>query len=635
MGNMPIALNWGSQSHKLYLIVGIVLATLWGTIFFDLDRAQKEVLAGSSSDLTNLSLAFSKEIESSVKTIDVTLIDLREHWHGDSAHFSQAVRSRQSYLEKELAFQVAVVDAKGKLVFSSLEQPAQPVDLSDREHIRIHLQRTADELFISKPLLGRVSKRWSIQFTRPIFDKQNTLSGVLVLSVSPEYFYRFYRSIRLLPGSAITLVNQDGALLARFPDPESALGKNLTDTPFLTSVFTEAGIYQRTSQLDGIERMFAWRRIERYNLVVVIGHALGEIMMPYREQRTRALLAGLGITVLLLLVGYLNLVSIKQRAREERLLAENEERWRLALAAAGDGVWDWNMENNQVVFSTGWKTILGYDQDEIGSHLEEWRKRVHPDDMGKTMATMQNHLSGTTATYANEHRMLCKDGSWKWILERGMVIARDTSGAPLRMVGTHTDISTRKEMEEKLTVLATIDALTGLNNRRCFLEKLETELARVRRYPQSNACVLMADIDFFKKINDTHGHEAGDTALRHFAKLLRDSLRESDSVGRLGGEEFAVLLPETSLSNAEQLAQRLCDLLRRAPVAMGVQSIPMTVSIGISVISPTDLAPEQVLHRADLALYQAKHLGRDQVATNLDNEPSIVSKAVPELGLSS
>ncbi|HZX32539.1 MAG TPA: diguanylate cyclase [Rhodocyclaceae bacterium] len=616
MGNIRTALRWKSEYVQLWLVVGALLAVVWGGIYLDLQRARDEILAGNRSELNNLALAFSKEIESSIKTVDMALLDLREHWDGDTRRFAAAVRHRQSYLEKELAFQVAVIDAKGILVFSSLEQPTQPVDLSDREHFRVHRQKSADELFISKPLLGRISKRWSIQFTRPIYDRSDHFSGVLVLSVSPEYFYRFYRSIRLPPDSAITLILQDGAILARYPTPEGALGKTLTGAPFNDPLSPEVGLFQRPSQVDGIDRVYAWRRMEHPQLVVIVGHSIRDIMEPYREQSYRAIVAGIGLSILLLLVAYLKLISLRQRRKSAEALADNEERWRLALEAAGDGVWDWDMASNRVVFSVGWKKMLGYEVDEIGNQLEEWKRRVHPDDMPQVMQDIQDHFEGRAPVYANEHRVLCKDGSWKWILDRGMVMVRGRDGLPLRMVGTHTDISARKEMEAMLKNLATTDALTGLNNRRSFLENLEEEIARVRRYPQSSAAVLMADIDFFKKINDTYGHAAGDAALKHFAALLRNTARETDAVGRLGGEEFAVLLPETSVANAERFAQRLCALLREAPVMAGEHSISMTVSIGISMANGNDTGGEQVLHRADIALYEAKHNGRDQVVVN-------------------
>lgn len=615
MRDIPAMRHRFSRGVQLYAIVSALLLTLWGLIYFDLQRAQTETLARNNSDLTNLALAFSKEIESSVKTIDVTLLDLREHWLGDAAHFGAAVRSRQNFLEKELAFQVAVIDAEGILRYSSLEFPTKPIDLSDREHFKVHRLRSTDELFISKPLLGRVSKRWSIQFTRPIYGPGDRFAGVLVLSVSPEYFYRFYRSIGFPQDSAITVVRQEGEILSRYPSPELALGKSL-ESPFINTLAPEAGTFEKISQVDGTKRLYAWRKIERFNLAVVVGHSLNQIMAPYHEQRSRALLAGASLSALLLLVGYLKSVGLRQQHRMDKQLADNEERWRLALEAAGDGVWDWDVAANRVVFSTGWKAMLGYAPDEIKNDLDEWRKRVHPDDMARVMQDIGQHFNGNAATYFNEHRMLCKDGRWKWILDRGMVITRAPDGSPLRMVGTHTDIDSRKHMEEILVSLATTDALTGICNRRSFMEKLENELARIKRYPDICASVLMADIDFFKKINDTYGHATGDAALKHFAKLLTGLVRESDLVGRLGGEEFAVFLPETAIEDAGLLARRLCAALRESPLAAGEHTIRMTVSIGVATFEVGDTSAEQALHRADTALYQAKNGGRDQVVAH-------------------
>lgn len=602
-----------SSSTQLFLVVAALITILWGIIHFDLQRSHDRVIAESANDLTNLALAFAKETESSVKTIDVTLQDLRERWQENPAGFSTAVRRRQNFLEKEVVFQVAVIDRKGTLVYSSLEQPTKPVDLSDREHFRAHQTRSTDELFISNPLLGRVSKRWSIQFTRPIFDRDDRFDGVLVLSVSPEYFYRFYRSISFPNDSAITLIRGGGDVLSRFPATELALGKSIREAPYLRQLSRESGVFSKVSEVDGIERQYAWRKIDRNDLTVVVGHSLRSISAPYHEQKSRAILAGLALTLLLLFAGYLKLIGIRQRQKSALELAANEERWRVALEAAGDGVWDWNVAAGTVVFSDGWKSMLGYMPDEIGTSPDEWKVRVHPDDMATVMHDVSEHLGGKTKFYSNEHRVLCKDGRWKWILDRGMVIERDKNHDPLRMIGTHTDISSRKEMEEMLKNLATTDALTGLGNRRQFMDRLESEVARIKRYPDSTSSVLMADLDFFKKINDTWGHGVGDAALKHFANVLRTTARQSDFIGRLGGEEFAVLLTETSLDDAKRYAERLCMALRQAPLSIAGETIRVTVSIGVTGLCPGDATAEDALHRADKALYEAKATGRDRV----------------------
>jgi diguanylate cyclase (GGDEF)-like protein len=195
-----------------------------------------------------------------------------------------------------------------------------------------------------------------------------------------------------------------------------------------------------------------------------------------------------------------------------------------------------------------------------------------------------------------------------------MVLERDAQGRPLRMVGTHTDISERKAMEERLKLLATSDPLTGLANRRHFLERLREEWARTQRYPDAVSCVLMADLDHFKQVNDRFGHAAGDLALQEFARILEQTSRETDLCGRLGGEEFAVLLPQTNGTEALLFAHRLGKRLRENVLVIDDQPLRMTVSLGISPMRPGDRHPEEALQRADAALYQAKHDGRDRAA---------------------
>lgn len=133
----------------------------------------------------------------------------------------------------------------------------------------------------------------------------------------------------------------------------------------------------------------------------------------------------------------------------EEQLRENEFRWKLAIEGSGDGLWDWNLEDNSVFFSSIWKEMLGYNEKDIANHVDEWSKRVHPDDKEHTLATLQDYLNGVTPTYCCEHRMLCKQGEYKWILDRGMIVTRNSDGKPLRIIGTHTDISERKLLENE------------------------------------------------------------------------------------------------------------------------------------------------------------------------------------------
>jgi PAS domain S-box-containing protein len=141
-------------------------------------------------------------------------------------------------------------------------------------------------------------------------------------------------------------------------------------------------------------------------------------------------------------------------ARHAEALRRSEERWKFALEGSGDGVWDWNAQTNQVLRSKRWKEMLGYTEEEIGAGLHEWTSRIHPDDLPGVLAAQEAHHAGRTPSLAVEHRLRCKDGSWKWVLNRGMVVQRDEAGRPLRVIGTHTDLTGRKQAEDAAKKLA-------------------------------------------------------------------------------------------------------------------------------------------------------------------------------------
>ena len=325
------------------------------------------------------------------------------------------------------------------------------------------------------------------------------------------------------------------------------------------------------------------------------------------------------------LIGGFNrlLETLQQRDTE---LRESEFRWKFAIEGSGDGLWDWNVPQSTVYFSARWKQMLGFAQDEIGGGLDEWSKRVHPDDLAKVMADVQAHLDGTTPLYVNEHRVSCKDRSYKWILDRGLVVQRDASGKPLRMIGTHSDVTERKQLEDQVRHLAFHDALTRLPNRRLLVDRLSQTMSGSKR--SGNYCALMMlDLDNFKPLNDAHGHLAGDLLLLEVARRLTECVRGADTVARVGGDEFVVMLGELDADKAASARQALevaekirtslalpyrLTLGEEGPAGIEVEH-RCTASIGVAVFLNHQTSQADILKQADAAMYEAKEAGRNAI----------------------
>ncbi len=303
--------------------------------------------------------------------------------------------------------------------------------------------------------------------------------------------------------------------------------------------------------------------------------------------------------------------DIHARKRSEAQLRETDAVWKLALESTGDGVWDWRIEENIETFSPRYLQMYGYDPDEIAERPESFDLLTHPDDVARMERDRLDHFEGRTPAYVNEHRVRCKDGSWKWVLSRGMVIARDELGRPLRMVGTHTDITARKEAEALIWQQANFDPLTGLPNRRMMREHLEREIRRAREQGDQLA-VLFIDLDHFKEVNDTLGHGKGDLLLLQAAQRIRDSLRPSDVVARMGGDEFTVLLaPIRGHADVDPLVQRLIERMA-SPFRLEDERAFVSASVGISLFPDDGEHIEALFKHADQALYVAKDAGRNR-----------------------
>lgn len=317
------------------------------------------------------------------------------------------------------------------------------------------------------------------------------------------------------------------------------------------------------------------------------------------------------ITLTSFLLYFLVRKNISEHLDTEASLHKSEDRWRFALEGAGDGVWDWDMVTDQVFRSARWKQIYGYTNDDLEETATAGRKLVHPDDLAPMLEDTHAYLQGRTDIYESEFRLLCKDGTWKWTLSRGMVISHDANGKPVRMIGTHTDISARKKAEAQVFQLAHYDQVTSLPNRVLFLDRFQQEIKNAYREKQS-IILMYLDLDRFKEINDTLGHDMGDVLLKKTAMRLTSSVRASDTVARMGGDEFTIILKNLNDKiTTERIAQNILTKLAQ-PFDLDGEIVYITASIGISIYPADNTNVEILLKNADLAMYAAKEEGRNR-----------------------
>jgi diguanylate cyclase (GGDEF)-like protein/PAS domain S-box-containing protein len=310
--------------------------------------------------------------------------------------------------------------------------------------------------------------------------------------------------------------------------------------------------------------------------------------------------------------------EIAERRRSEDAVKASESRYALAAAGANDGLWDWDLERNEVFYSARWKLMLGYEAHEITDSPEEWLGRTHLEDRPRLDVDLAAHFDGREAMFFGEYRMRGKDDRYRWMLCRGLAV-RDGAGKALRIAGSQTDMTDRKLAEEQLRHDACHDALTGLANRVLLTDRIERCLLRTRRHPDYMFAVLFLDLDKFKVINDSLGHLVGDKLLMQIAARFSASLRVSDTVAlglnrsclaRVGGDEFVVLLD--GLRNAAD-AIRVAERIQRAlakPFQIDGHEVFTQTSIGIAPSRPDYQSAEEILRDADTALYQAKAAAR-------------------------
>lgn len=298
------------------------------------------------------------------------------------------------------------------------------------------------------------------------------------------------------------------------------------------------------------------------------------------------------------------MVRTIERQIEE--LRESRETFELAVSGTNDGIWDWNIAADVARFSARWKNMLGFSEDDpqLSNTIDDWQSRIHPDDKAAVLETLDAYFAGDEEFFLSEHRLQHKSGDYIWVQVRGKAQRSETDGV-VRMAGSLTDITARKNQEDAIQHQALHDSLTGLPNRSLYMDRLQQAIRAAER-EQKPFAVMMMDLNKFKWINDTLGHHVGDLVLQEVAVRIKSTLRASDTISRFGGDEFLILLPGDDANKVIHVVDKIRHAFETNLIIEG-NSLNIEGSIGISIYPDHGTDAHTLIKRADVAMYAAKN----------------------------
>lgn len=612
MGRFQLRLK--TSLHGATVLGIAMIALTWGTIAFHLNINQRASIQGAFQESANLARAFEEQIVRTVRGIDSTLLVLRAIYVKNLDAFDLPEWTWHAGIVTDVVIQYSIIDRDGRLRASSLG-PVTPVDLSDRDHFKMHVDAAIDEVFISRPLTGRNSGKPSIQLSRRILLADGAFAGVIVASVDPVQLARFYQSINIGRDGAINVMGLDGYVRASRGFKKEVTNFGNTGGVLARLDAEPVGSFTSGGVVDGLRRLVSYRKVSGLPLAVAVGLGEEEVLRSYYVDALKYVAAGIAITILVLVVMG---ASVRHRRaltkaylalrRNEIVAQARKTEFRSALENIEQGIF--------MVDAEGTINVINRRAVELLDLPEEWLSG------GRKMKDMLAYLweRGEFANNEFEPRvrdMLMGDGldsniaMYERTRPNGIVLEVRSMATPDGgLVRTFTDITERKHAEARIAEMATHDELTGLANRSLFRTRVDQALGRAQRYGEPFA-LLMLDLDRFKPINDTLGHPVGDEVLKETARRLQRCVRETDTVARLGGDEFAILQAQAMTQDeVGHLARRVLDAVAE-PLEINGHRMEIGTTIGVA-FAPRDAADhDQLIAKADRALYEGKKSGRN------------------------
>lgn len=601
-------------------LVGFAGWRTWTALDAQLDQARTAA--------ENLARSFAQHADDILSTADAVLVGLVERLETDG--FGQPEDLQR--LSRHMAAQAVALpgvrdlivhDADGHWLASSLPfLPTNDDDDDDRAYFAHHRAQVDHRPFVGPPMRSLIDNRWTVSLSRRFNDRDGNLAGIAVATLDFDRLVAYFQAFDTGRSGSIELLNDDGTLLVRHPVIESAIGRDFSDTEIFRDFIRlkPGGNKEMVSPLDGIVRLHSVHHLTRFPLLASVGLSTDEVLAGWQAQADRDQLGVLVFVVLVSLLGWRLAGQLHERHVADRKAARLAADFQLLADNSTDIILRVGLDGTCSYISPSVQDVLGWTaQDLVGA---AWDALVPAEDRPLVAEALSQLRHGTERVVVS-FRCRRADGSVAWIECRLRLVRDPVSGEPSEVIGNSRDITLHRVAEQQLEeanrrlgVLALQDGLTGLANRRHFDIALDREFRLSARNGTSLGLLLM-DVDRFKAYNDRYGHQGGDECLRVIALAIAGLVRRpTDLAARYGGEEVAMLLPETDEEGALILAERVRAAVRELCVPhAGSAAGVVTLSVGVAAFAPNpgDHSPARLVAAADAALYVAKAAGRDAV----------------------
>jgi two-component system, sensor histidine kinase and response regulator len=519
-----------SRRYSFRLLVCVILIVLDGYHVWGL---RDQALIVAQKDTANLAQSLGQQAEDTVRTADLTLIGAVQRVEIDGTGPDTLEKLRQIIMARLAAFPAlasfVVADASGSCLIIDL--PTIPDDCTLAGQGPYEYHRTHEDLapHLGAPERAFGSGTWVIPLSRRINGPDGSFAGIAVTGIGIPYFTHYYDTFGIGQNGSIALALTDSTLLVRRPYVDLAVPRSLKNGTVFRGLPAEISVggVQIKSSIDGIVRLTSYRRMEAYPLVITVGASLNDILASWHATLWSRLALTAGLVALVALMGGRLTAQIREREKAERARAANLERFRFTFDSVSDGIFVTDAEAGTFTdVNTAGCAMFGYARNELIGRTIEFLSTGIPPNTQRDATALAKGQSGETQTI--ECHCKAKGGRLFWgeMSVRNVALGDSTVGLAILR-----DISERKRRHDEVTRQANIDALTELPNRRAFNDVFQQEVARTGRYDRP-LCVAIGDIDHFKVINDTFGHQIGDVVLRKLAEFMRNALRTTDYVAR-------------------------------------------------------------------------------------------------------